>query len=73
MALPISQQILLDTLAPPILTGLWWLFSRGWANVVQGGDVSEMTKSRQGKGVWIVLTALYLIMFGATAYFNLVV
>jgi hypothetical protein len=29
------------------------------------------TKGRQGKGVWIVLGALYLIMFGATAYFNL--
>jgi len=72
MALPIAQQIMLDVLAPPVLTGLWWLFSRGWAGAVQGGNVSEMTKARQGKGVWVVLGMLYLIMFGATAYFNLV-
>jgi hypothetical protein len=71
MALPIGQQILLDVVAPPILTALWWLFSRGWAYVIQGGTVSVRTKGRQGKGVWIVLGALYLIMFGATAYFNL--
>jgi hypothetical protein len=71
MALPIGQQIVLDIVAPPILTALWWLFSRGWANAVQGGDVSEMTRDRQGKGLWIVLAGLYLIMFGATAYFNL--
>ena len=72
MALPIGKQILLDVVVPPILTALWWLFSRGWANAIQAGDVSDTSKDRQGKGFWIVLAALYLIMFGATAYFNFV-
>jgi hypothetical protein len=72
MALPIAEQILLDIAAPPVLTGFWWIFSRGWAGAVQGGKVSTRTKLRQNKGVWIVLVMLYLIMFGATVYFNLV-
>ena len=72
MALPIGQQILLDVIVPPILAELWWLFSRGWANIVQGGDVSEMTKSRQSKGVWVMLAILYLLMFGTTAYYKFV-
>ncbi len=68
MALPIAQQILLDIVAPPIGAGLWWLMSRGWAHSIQGVDVSEMTKSRQSKGFWIVLGVSYLIMFSVTAY-----
>jgi hypothetical protein len=72
MALPISQQILLDIFAPPVLTGFWWLSSRGWARTIQGEEISEATKSRQKKGFWIVLGMLYLIMFSATAYFNLI-
>jgi len=70
VALPIGQQILLDFVAPLVLTALWRLFSRGGANAVQSGDVGETTKDRQSKGFWIVLGALYLIMFGATAYFH---
>jgi hypothetical protein len=71
MALPITQQILLDIVAPPVLTVFWWLSSRGWARSIQGEEISEATKSRQKKGFWIVLGMLYLIMFSATAYFNL--
>jgi hypothetical protein len=71
MALPIAQQILLDIAAPPVLTGFWWLSSRGWAHSIQGEEISEATKSRQRRGFWIVLVTLYLIMSSATAYFNL--
>ena len=71
-ALPIVQQIMLDIFAPPILAIMWWLFSRGWAGTIQGGEVSQMTKDRQAKGFWIVLITLYVIMFGATTYFNLI-
>ena len=70
MALPMSQQILPDVISPPILAALWWSFSRGWANTVQGGEVSQRTKLRQKRGFWIVLIGLYLLMFGATVYFN---
>jgi len=69
-ALPLWQQIALDLVAPPILAILWWLQSRGWAGLVQGGETSETTKHRQSRGFWIVLGGIYLIMFGATAYYN---
>jgi hypothetical protein len=71
-ALPIYQQIILDISAPPVLAAIWWFQSRGSANIIQGGEPSERTKLRQSRGFWIVLGALYLLMFGATAYFNLV-
>jgi hypothetical protein len=71
-ALPLWQQIALDLFAPPILTALWWLQSRGWAGFAQGGALSERTKLRQDRSFWIVLAVLYLTMFGGTAYFNLV-
>jgi hypothetical protein len=69
-ALPIWQQILLDIVAPPVGALLWWFQSRGWAGLVHGGEPSETTKFRQNRGFWIVLGVLYLIMFGATAYYN---
>jgi hypothetical protein len=71
MALPIAQQILLDIVAPPVLTGFWWLSSRGLARSLQGEEISEATKFRQSRGFWIALGMLYLIMFGGTTYFNL--
>jgi hypothetical protein len=71
-ALPIWQQIALDLFAPPIITALWWLKSRDWAEVVHRGDISETTKHRQNKGFWIVLGVLYLIAFAVTAYFNII-
>jgi len=70
VAIPLYQQFLLDLCAPPIMTCLWWLMSRGWARTIQGSDVSEQTKHRQSKGFWIVLGSGYLIMFGGTIYFN---
>lgn len=69
-ALPLWQQFLLDLIAPPVLTLLWWLQSRGWAGVVQGGEPSQMTKLRQDRGFWLVLGILYLIMIAATTYYN---
>jgi hypothetical protein len=48
------------------------LSSRGWARSIQGEEISEATRFRQNKGFWIVLGMLYLIMFGGTAYFNLI-
>lgn len=61
-------QLMLDAIAPPILTVIWLGLSRGWAGIVQGGNVSEMTKDRQHVEFWIVLSVLYVIMFGVTLY-----
>jgi hypothetical protein len=69
--MPFVQQILLDLVAPPILTCIWWLFSRGWAGAVQGGKISDRTKSRQRIRFWIVLAIIYVAMFGTTIYYRL--
>jgi hypothetical protein len=69
--MPVAQQILLDIIVPPVVAGLWWLMSRGWAGIVQAGTVSETTKTRQHKLFWVVLMVFYLLAFGTTAYYNL--
>ena len=42
--------------------------ARGWAEIVQGGNVSEATQKRQKWEFWLVLIAAYLLMFGITIY-----
>ena len=67
-ALPISQQVLLDLIVPPVGTGVWWLLARGWAKSVQGGSTSGETKARQRIEFCIVLGLAYLVMFSFTIY-----
>jgi len=67
-ALPLSQQILLDVFVPPVETLVWWLMSRGWATVVQGGEVSETTRKRQRKIALALLIMAYVLMFSITIY-----
>ena len=55
------QGIIILILAPPLVTVLWWLLSRGWATTVQGGNISERTRKRQSFEFWIVLGAGYFI------------
>jgi hypothetical protein len=69
--MPFVQQILLDIIAPPILTCIWWLFSRGFTGAVQGGVVSGRTKARQHHRFWIVLVVIYIGMFGTTIFYRL--
>ena len=64
------QQYLLDVAAPPVIAGVWWVFSRGWAEGVQGGQVSTETKNRQQTEFVVVLALLYLLMFGTTTYLH---
>jgi hypothetical protein len=66
----LGQQFLLDLIAPPVLACLWWLGSRGWAQQVQGGQVSDQTRNRQKVEFVIVLSCLYLLMFGTTLYLH---
>jgi hypothetical protein len=67
-AYPISQQILVDFVAPPIVAGVFWLMARGWAGSIQLGKVTERSKQRQGLEFWAVLGLGYLLMFGVTIY-----
>ncbi len=60
-AAPIGEQLAILIAGPPVMACLLWLMSRGWANSVQGGSVSERTKHRQKLEFWIVLIAMYVI------------
>ncbi len=67
-ALPISQMILLDLIAPPIGAIIWRLMAGGWAGVAQGDEVSEETRGRQWAEFWAILGVGYFIMFGISIY-----
>jgi hypothetical protein len=67
-ALPISQQFLLDLIAPPVLAIVWRFKAIGWARAVQGSKFSARTRDRQWMEFWAVLILGYLVMFGVTIY-----
>ena len=60
--LPLANQILLLVFAPPILSSVFWIASRGWAKTVQGDSVSKRTRSRQASEFWVLLIVLYIGM-----------
>ena len=68
--MPLTEQYLLDLIAPPIGAVAWWILSRGWADLVQLGNVSDTTQRRQRKEFVILLIVFYVLMFGATTYFH---
>lgn len=70
-ASPLWQQALFFVLAPPIMAWLIRLLSRGWANIVQGGEVSEKTVKRQKVEFWVVLCFMYVMLFGIFLYGHL--
>ena len=65
---PLIEQILIFTLGPPILAGLFWLKARGWAHTVQGESVSETTKRRQKMEFWVLLSLAYLMALACVVY-----
>ena len=67
-AAPLSVQVFILVLGPPIMACLVWLLSRGWASGVQGGGVSERTKRRQKWEFWAVLVGFYVMGFGIVLY-----
>lgn len=67
-ALPVSELILLDLIAPPVLAGLFWLKARGRSSAVQGGEVTSRTRQRQSTEFRAVLVMSYLLAFGVTIY-----
>jgi len=67
-ALPIPQQIAIDLFFPPVGSVVWWLLSRGWVNVSQGGHPSERSLMWLRRSYWVVLGRAYCLMFGVTGY-----
>jgi ABC-type molybdate transport system permease subunit len=64
-ALPLWQQIILDLIAPPVITGLWLLLSRGWSGVLGTTD-NKVVRSWRKPAALAILVACYLVMFGIT-------
>ena len=62
-ASPLWQQLLFFVLAPPIAAMAFSIMARGWANVVQSGDVSETTRKRQKLEFWVMLCFMYVMLF----------
>jgi hypothetical protein len=67
-ALPLTQQLLLDLLVPPVGALVWSHMVRGWATAIQGGVGIAKTRQRQKREFWAILIAAYVIMFGITIY-----
>ena len=65
---PLWEQILILLIGPPIMTCAWWVLSRGWAVIIQGGEASEKTKHRQKIEFWGLLIAMYAVSLGMTLY-----
>jgi hypothetical protein len=59
--LPISQQLLLDLIVPPVIAIVWRFKASGWARSVQGGKVSKETRDRQRMVFLVVLILSYLV------------
>ena len=72
---PLWEQILGFIVAPPCIACFVWLMSRGWAQTVQGNEVTAETKSRQRFEFWLLTGALYvggIVIFVYAHFFNVV-
>jgi uncharacterized membrane protein HdeD (DUF308 family) len=67
-ALPVGQLTALLVLGPPVMTFFWFLMSRGWGRLVQGGTLSDRTRKRQRWEFWILLSTMYAIGLGLAIY-----
>lgn len=66
-ALPITQQILLDVFAPPAITLIGWLLSKGKA--YQLGTASNPAVQGSMEDGWkYLLGALYVVVVSITLY-----
>ena len=65
---PLWEQIAIVLIGPPVMACAWWVLSRGWAKIVQGGMTSEKTKRRQKVEFWGLLIAMYAVTLGMTLY-----
>ena len=70
-ASPLWQQALFFLLALLIMALVIHFLSRGWANIIQGGKVSEKTIKRQRLEFWGVLCFMYVMLACIFGYAHL--
>jgi len=70
--MPLTQELLLDVLAPPIVAGIAWVLGSVWSSLVGGGTRSDSARKWGKVTFLVILVGGYLMMFGATAYYRLV-
>jgi hypothetical protein len=66
--LPLSGQLAVLLLGPPIMAALWWMLGTVWSHVAQGGNPTPRTKVWASKGFWILLVTMYAIAIGMAIY-----
>lgn len=64
----ISERILIDLSAPPVIAGIFWLMARGWVVSMGPGGISTLIEQKLKIEFRIVLVLLYLVVFGETLY-----
>lgn len=73
-ASPLSEQLLIIAVGPPVMAALIAILNRGWARAVAGVlgiGVSETTKREQVWEFWLSLWAMYVIGIGMFVYAHL--
>jgi hypothetical protein len=68
---PLWQQLLIIFFLPPLGALVFGIFARGWANVVQGGKVTEKTTLRQRKEVLAMVLAGWIVGFGLIIFVHI--
>lgn len=68
---PLSFQIAIAVLSPPILACGVFLMSRGWALAVRRGTLSEATRHRQARMFWGLLVIMYIMMPAIMTYLDI--
>jgi len=67
-ALPLSQQILLDLIVPPVITIVWGLMPHGWVRAIRRSEGHGSAKQIPWFEFWLILGLCYFVMFGLTIY-----
>jgi hypothetical protein len=66
----LRDQLLTDTVAPPIVACLIWLMFRGRVATINSGETLKETIKWPNRVFLPSLALFYVIMFGMTAYFH---
>ena len=67
---PFWQQLLMILIGAPVISLVFGVLARGWANTVQGGSPSKETVARQRKLAFAMMGATWIVGFGEMILFH---